>query len=350
MEIAKFSKLEAGPTLTSRDTLRARHGVDNLRGDSDLMQQVRHNITLFARSNASVLIEGDTGTGKELAAQAIHQSSGRARAPFVAVNCGAIAESLLEAELFGYQDSAFTGARRGGHAGLIETAHRGTLFLDEIGEMPLPLQTRLLRVLEERQVVRVGATRPIPVDVRIISATHCNLKEKIDQSQFRRDLYYRLAVLQLQLPTLRSRVDDVINLTEWCLKNAMASLGIKPHANMHAEVLACQNLLKGYAWPGNVRELRNVCERLALFLLAEPLQALTPALLMQAMPELQQESGNQFNAIPLNTAMRSLDGNDMATITKQQYHAVLHRFKGNRIAAAAHLGISRTTLWRKLKE
>ena len=350
MEIAKFSKLEAGPTLTSRDTLRARHGVDNLRGDSDLMQQVRHNITLFARSNASVLIEGDTGTGKELAAQAIHQSSGRARAPFVAVNCGAIAESLLEAELFGYQDSAFTGARRGGHAGLIETAHRGTLFLDEIGEMPLPLQTRLLRVLEERQVVRVGATRPIPVDVRIISATHCNLKEKIDRSQFRRDLYYRLAVLQLQLPTLRSRVDDVINLTEWCLKNAMASLGIKPHANMHAEVLACQNLLKGYAWPGNVRELRNVCERLALFLLAEPLQALTPALLMQAMPELQQESGNQFNAIPLNTAMRSLDGNDMATITKQQYHAVLHRFKGNRIAAAAHLGISRTTLWRKLKE
>jgi propionate catabolism operon transcriptional regulator len=238
LEIARFARQEAGPTLTNRDTLRARHGVDHLRGDSELMQQVRQKVTLFARSQASVLIHGETGTGKELAAQAIHQASARARAPFVAINCGAIAESLLEAELFGYQDSAFTGARRGGHAGLVETAHRGTLFLDEIGEMPFALQTRLLRVLEERQVVRVGATRPIPVDVRIISATHCDLKQKMDGGQFRRDLYYRLAVLQLQLPPLRARSEDIANLTEWCLKNAMASLGIKPHANIHAEVLA----------------------------------------------------------------------------------------------------------------
>ena len=129
--------------------------------------------------------------------------------------------------------------------------------------MPLTLQTRLLRVLEERQVVRVGATRPIPVDVRIISATHCNLTEKMERGQFRRDLYYRLAVLQLTLPTLRERSDDLLSLTEWCLKNALATLGVKPQANLSAEVAACQPLLAAYHWPGNVRELRNICERLA---------------------------------------------------------------------------------------
>ncbi|MET3108280.1 propionate catabolism operon transcriptional regulator [Oxalobacteraceae bacterium GrIS 2.11] len=352
LEIAKFSRLEAGPALASRDTLRARHGVDNLRGSSALMQQVRHNITLYARSNASVLIQGETGSGKELAAQAMHHASSRARSPFVAVNCGAIAESLLEAELFGYQDSAFTGARRGGHAGLIETAQRGTLFLDEIGEMPLALQTRLLRVLEERQVVRVGATRPISVDVRIISATHCNLKQKMEQGQFRSDLYYRLAVLQLQLPALRERIADITDLTEWCLKNALANLGIKPHSNMHAELLACQHLFTAYSWPGNVRELRNVCERLALFLLAEPLQALTPRLLMLAMPELGPEDAGAVatgGGISVATDSGIID-KSAAAISKQEMQRVVQQFKGNRAAAATHLGISRTTLWRKLKE
>ena len=350
LEIAKFSRLEAGPSLANRDTLRARHGVENLRGDSEIMQRIRQNITLFARSGASVLIQGDTGTGKELAAQAIHQASARTRAPFVAVNCGAIAESLLEAELFGYQDSAFTGARRGGHAGLIETAHRGTLFLDEIGEMPFALQTRLLRVLEERQVVRVGATRPIPVDVRIISATHCNLKQKIEQSQFRRDLYYRLAVLQLQLPPLQERLDDIVNLTEWCLKNALANLGVKPHANLRAEVVACQALLTSYCWPGNVRELRNVCERLALFLLAEPLQALTPRLLMQAMPELEVAERPAANPAPGRPDNSAISHINSISEPEPQLHLVLQNFKGNRAAAAAHLGISRTTLWRKMKD
>jgi len=342
LEIARFSRLETGPILASRDTLRARHGVEHLRGDSIVMQQVRNTVTLFARSGASVLIQGETGSGKELAAQAIHQASSRARAPFVAVNCGAIAESLLEAELFGYQDSAFTGARRGGHAGLIETAHRGTLFLDEIGEMPLALQTRLLRVLEERQVVRVGATRPVAVDVRIISATHCNLQQKMQASQFRRDLYYRLAVLHIELPALRERLDDVPNLTEWWLKNALANLAVKPQANLHAEIMACRDVLCSYGWPGNVRELRNICERLALFLLAEPLQALTPALLLRAMPELNEP----FTPPVIDTEPMA----DDAVLTKQQLHQVLQNFRGNRAAAARQLGISRTTLWRRLKE
>ena len=353
LEIAKFSRSEAGPSLASRDTLRAKHGIDALKGDSEVMQQARSNITLFARSNASVLIQGETGSGKELAAQATHQASNRARAPFVAVNCGAIAESLLEAELFGYQDSAFTGARRGGHAGLIETAQRGTLFLDEIGEMPFALQTRLLRVLEERQVVRVGATRPIPVDIRIISATHTDLLQRIETGQFRRDLYYRLAVLQLKLPSLRERRSDILALTEWCLKNALANLGVKPHANLHAEIVGCQSLLEHYSWPGNVRELRNICERLALFLLAEPLQALTPKLLLQAMPELQSlaaPASEAGQAMQSDAPSNQYEPEDSYLITAEQIAPILRRFKGNKAKTAQYFGISRTTLWRKMKE
>ena len=171
------------------------------------MERLRQTVVLYARSPATVLIQGETGSGKELVAQAIHRESPRrgAQRPFVAVNCGAIAESLLESELFGHEEGAFTGARRGGHAGLFEAANGGTLFLDEIGEMPLALQTRLLRVLEEREVMRVGGTRPVPIDVRVISATHCDLEARVREGRFRADLFYRLAVLRLALPPLRAR-------------------------------------------------------------------------------------------------------------------------------------------------
>lgn len=172
--------------------LQTRYELGDIRGQSPQMEQLRQTITLYARSRAAVLIQGETGTGKELAAQAIHQTffhrqphrQNKPSPPFVAVNCGAITESLLEAELFGYEEGAFTGSRRGGRAGLFEIAHGGTLFLDEIGEMPLPLQTRLLRVLEEKAVTRVGGHQPIPVDVRVISATHCDLDREIMQDVF----------------------------------------------------------------------------------------------------------------------------------------------------------------------
>ncbi|SPW57806.1 propionate catabolism operon regulatory protein [Escherichia coli] len=206
----------------TRNALRTRYVLGDMLGQSPQMEQVRQTILLYARSSAAVLIEGETGTGKELAAQAIHREyfarhdarQGKKSHPFVAVNCGAIAESLLEAELFGYEEGAFTGSRRGGRAGLFEIAHGGTLFLDEIGEMPLPLQTRLLRVLEEKEVTRVGGHQPVPVDVRVISATHCNLEEDMRQGQFRRDLFYRLSILRLQLPPLRERVADILPLAE----------------------------------------------------------------------------------------------------------------------------------------
>ena len=344
LEMARLTRLESNrmrtPGAVVTDTLRARHGLNDLRGESEAMETLRQSVVLYAKSPATVLIQGETGTGKELVAQAIHRESPRSlgqNRPFVAVNCGAIAESLLESELFGHEEGAFTGSRRGGHAGLFEAANRGTLFLDEIGEMPLALQTRLLRVLEEREVVRVGGTRPIPVNVRIISATHCDLEQRVREGRFRADLFYRLAVLRLSLPPLRARPDDVMTLAEWSLKNALASLGARPHPNLHAEMVACAPLLQRYDWPGNVRELRNLTERLALFLAAEPLQALTPAFVLGVAPEL--------GAVAIHS--------EPATTTQparvESATEVLTRFGGRRDAAADYLGISRTTLWRRLR-
>nr|WP_315220984.1 propionate catabolism operon regulatory protein PrpR [uncultured Duganella sp.] len=344
LEMARLTQLESNRARTRgavvTDTLRARHGLNDLRGESQAMETLRQSVVLYAKSPATVLIQGETGTGKELVAQAIHRESPRSlgqNRPFVAVNCGAIAESLLESELFGHEEGAFTGARRGGHAGLFEAANRGTLFLDEIGEMPLTLQTRLLRVLEEREVVRVGGTRPIPVNVRIISATHCDLEQRVREGRFRADLFYRLAVLRLSLPPLRARPDDVMTLAEWSLKNALASLGARPHPNLHAEMSACAPLLRRYDWPGNVRELRNLTERLALFLAAEPLQALTPAFVLSVAPEL--------GALP----MRVEPAAPVQAIHMESAAEVLARFGGRRDAAADYLGISRTTLWRRLR-
>jgi propionate catabolism operon transcriptional regulator len=337
LEMARFTRLETGRGRAQvADTLRAKHGLNDLRGESSAMERVRQSIVLFAKSPATVLIQGETGTGKELAAQAIHRESQRVRAPFLAINCGAVAESLLESELFGYEEGAFTGSRRGGHAGLFEAASHGTLFLDEIGEMPLPLQTRLLRVLEEREIVRVGGTRPIPVNVRIISATHCDLDERVRQGTFRADLFYRLSVLRLKLPALQERPDDIAALAEWFLKNALASLSVRPGPNLHAEVAACAPLLSNYTWPGNVRELRNLMERAALFLAAQPLQALSPSFLTNIAPELAATSSTNIRPSTAPAA--------------ESLAQTLARFNGNREAAAKHLGISRTTLWRKLRE
>ncbi|GAB3471480.1 propionate catabolism operon regulatory protein PrpR [Massilia terrae] len=343
LEMARLTQLEASRRHRTQvpETLRARRGLADLRGESAAMERLRQSVVLYARSPATVLIQGETGSGKELVAQAIHREAPRslgANRPFVAVNCGAIAESLLESELFGHEEGAFTGARRGGHAGLFEAANKGTLFLDEIGEMPLALQTRLLRVLEEREVMRVGGTRPVPIDVRVISATHCDLEARVREGRFRADLFYRLAVLRLALPPLRARVEDIAGLAEWSLKHAMAALGARPHPNLHAELAACVPLLERYAWPGNVRELRNLMERLALFLAAEPLQALTPSFLLSIAPEL---SRQESLAVPAPSPA--------APAPVETAAEVLARFGGQRDAAAKYLGISRTTFWRRLR-
>jgi propionate catabolism operon transcriptional regulator len=340
LEMARLTRLEAnrGRRGAATDARRVRRGLHDLRGDSGAMERLRQSVVLYARSPATVLIQGETGSGKELVAQAIHREAPARAAsrPFVAVNCGAIAESLLESELFGHEEGAFTGARRGGHAGLFEAADGGTLFLDEIGEMPLGLQTRLLRVLEEREVVRVGGTRPVPIEVRVISATHCDLEARVREGRFRADLFYRLAVLRLAVPPLRERTADILPLAEWSLKNALAALGARPHPNLPAEMQACAAVLEAHGWPGNVRELRNLMERLALFLAAEPLQALTPNFLLSIAPEL---AKGMDKAAALSAPQAQ----------GERIAEVLARFGGQRDAAARHLGISRTTLWRRLR-
>ncbi|MGP3591915.1 propionate catabolism operon regulatory protein PrpR [Vagococcus sp. WN89Y] len=324
------------------NALRTRYQLEDMRGDSAPMAQVRQTIMLYARSAASVLIEGETGSGKELAAQALHREMStrlnrqiKRASPFVAVNCGAITESLLEAELFGYEEGAFTGSRRGGRAGLFEIANGGTLFLDEIGEMPLPLQTRLLRVLEEKEVTRVGGHHPIAVNVRVISATHCNLEAQMKQGQFRSDLFYRLSILRLKLPALRERPADIVPLAESFLKQSLADLAIPFTAPVRTGLAQCQPLLLGYPWPGNVRELRNMMERLALFLSVEAPAALDARFLQQLLPEL-------TSSPPASTAT-------MPKQTTQSARQALVNFNGDKTAAAQYLGISRTTFWRRLK-
>jgi propionate catabolism operon transcriptional regulator len=350
LDLARLSQRESNRHRRSvvQDTLQAKHGLNDLRGKSAAMEALRLSVVLYAKSPATVLIQGETGSGKELVAQAIHRECPRNQGlnrPFVAVNCGAIAESLLESELFGHEDGAFTGARRGGHAGLFEAANGGTLFLDEIGEMPLTLQTRLLRVLEEREVVRVGGTRPIAIHLRIISATHCDLEQRVREGRFRADLFYRLAVLRLNLPPLRERPGDLTLLAEWSLKNALAALGARAHPNLHAEVVACAPLLANHDWPGNVRELRNLTERLALHLADQPLQALTPNFMLSVAPELASAARHPLTISTRPPAPAPAVPAEAAESTAQ----TLARFNGKRDAAALYLGISRTTLWRKLR-
>ena len=244
--------------LRARATARgARWRLDDIVGDSAPMREARRLAARYARSEATVLIVGESGTGKELFAQGLHAASRRAHQPFVAVNCAAFPEALLESELFGYDEGAFTGARKAGKVGLFEAAHHGTIFLDEIGEMPVSLQTRLLRVLQEREILRVGATEPTPIDVRVVAATHRALDERIAVGAFRRDLYYRLNILRLQLVPLRERLDDLPALAAHLFdKLAMRAAGA-PAALLDALLARAQ----GYAWPGNVRELENMIER-----------------------------------------------------------------------------------------
>jgi two-component system response regulator GlrR len=223
------------------------------------MENVLHQARLVAQSEASVFIQGASGTGKELLARAIHRASRRSQGPFVAVNCAAIPENLLESELFGHRKGSFTGASYD-HKGLIPAADQGTLFLDEIGDMPFALQAKLLRVLQDREVRAVGATQGAPVDVRIISATHRDLDAQMKEGRFREDLYYRLNVVSVETPPLRDRKDDIPELAEFFVKRFAGELkkrveGISPDA---------QKLLSRHNWPGNIRELENVIERAVL--------------------------------------------------------------------------------------
>ncbi|WNF04276.1 sigma-54 interaction domain-containing protein [Brevibacillus borstelensis] len=237
----------------------AKYSFDEIYGKSQSFQQVIQIAKKIARSNSTVLLLGETGTGKELLAQAIHNASPRKREPFVGVNFAAISESLLESELFGYEEGAFTGARKGGHIGWFELAHKGTIFLDEIGDASGAIQNRLLRVLQERQIMRVGGNKVIPIDIRVIAATNQDLQQMVKEGRFRADLYYRLNILPIHLPPLRKRAEDIPWLVDAFIRRYCVDLR-RPPFTLSREAL---HAMQAYDWPGNIRELENVVEYLA---------------------------------------------------------------------------------------
>ncbi len=253
--VRKYSDLERKQHILKKKLIgngyKAKYHFDDIIGNSDAIKRCKEIAQRMAKSNSSILITGETGTGKELFAQAIHNHSSRKDNQFVAVNCGAIPESLLESELFGYEEGAFTGAKKGGKPGLFEIADKGTLFLDEITEMPMSLQVKLLRVLQEREVVRIGGDRIINVDVRIIAATNRDIKELIKKGKFRKDLYYRINVLPLYIPPLRDRKEDILYLIDKFKKEFNSNFIISDRA---------KDMLLSYSWDGNVRELKNYIE------------------------------------------------------------------------------------------
>ncbi len=341
-------------TLRSRQRVQqftARYRLADIVGAGEAIERVRTLVQRYARSDATVLILGESGTGKEMVAQSMHQLSARRDFAFVAMNCGAFPEALLESELFGYEEGAFTGARKGGKAGLIEVAHRGTLFLDEIAEMPLSLQSRLLRVLQEREVVRLGSTEPTRVDIRVVAATHRALTEGIEAGSFRADLYYRLNILSIALPPLRERPTDLLPLATELLLQAAAReprLALRiPDADAAARVLASlSEPLSRYAWPGNVRELQNVIERIAVELAdTDPDSPTETALsrdeLRTIAPEIFESAARgKKAALTLRERSRHVEADEI--------RAALAACDGDRDAVCEALGISKTTLWRKL--
>ncbi len=312
-----------------------RYRLADVVGASTAIRQARALAERYARSEATVLIVGASGTGKEVFAQGIHQASSRRDRPFVAVNCAALPETLLESELFGYDEGAFTGSRRGGKPGLFETAHTGTLFLDEVGDVPLAVQTRLLRVLQEREVLRLGSNEPTPVDVRVIAATNRDLKESVEEGAFREDLYYRLDILKLHLPGLEARREDVPLLAAHLLDAALRRHGALAYHERALRLLLPH--LEHHTWRGNVREMENLLERVAvLYAHATDAEPVRTEDLRAVVPELFEE-----RPVP---GLRSARRNQERT----QILRVLAECDGNQSEAARRLGIGRTTLWRKL--
>ena len=281
----------------------------------------------FAVTDSSVLITGETGVGKEVFAQSIHNSSPRVQKPFVAINCAALPAQILESELFGYVGGAFTGANQKGKPGLLEIAHGGTLFLDEIAEMDYAIQSKLLRVIQERKVMRLGSDRVLPVDVRIIAATNKNLKQRVSERQFRADLYYRLNVLRLRLPPLRERREDIGQFAAAMLRR-FASSSVQP-LQWKPEAI---DTLTRYEWPGNIRELQNTVERLVAVCRQD---LITPELVIRMMRDDDEETGNPEVLSPV---VGSAD----------ELHQALAKTRGRLKEAAALLGISRSTLWRRM--
>jgi len=311
----------------------ARYTFADIIGHSPSLVQARELAHQAAQGGSSVLVIGDSGTGKELFAHAIHAASPRIRRPFVPVDCSAIPRELLESELFGYAPGAFTGASREGKAGKFELAHGGTIFLDEIGEMPLEMQAKLLRVLQERQLIRVGGVTPQPVTCAVIAATNRDLETLVAQGRFRRDLLYRLDVIRIEVPPLRERPEDIPLLVSHYWERKGRELGRV--AQLSAEAL---RVMEGYTWPGNVRELVNVVERVLV-------ATLKPVIESTDLPaSVQAEGLGRLRRFPLFHL-----GTIVAEAERKTLERALKQAQGNRNKAAQLVGLSRASFYRKLK-
>ncbi len=307
------------------------YSLSDIVGNSPQIIETKRLSTIAARNNSTVLLQGESGTGKEMFAQAIHNASPRSAGPFIPINCGAIPMNLLESELFGYEEGAFTGAKKGGQAGKFELANGGTIFLDEIGEMPLNFQVSLLRILQEKQVIRVGGTTPIPLDVRVIAASNKDLESEVQKGNFRLDLYYRLNVLTIDIPALRDRKEDIILLAQHFLHKLTAKLD-KNRITIAPDL--CE-WLENYTWPGNVRELQNILERAVNFAERDELDCKDlPANLRKITPVLRPEK-----------ELFKLEDREFYTILE-----ALSKTDGNLSQAAKLLGIGRNTLYRKMQK
>ncbi|HJV17943.1 MAG TPA: sigma 54-interacting transcriptional regulator [Bacillales bacterium] len=331
------------------DSLKSKYSFNALIGNSHTFLSAKKLAERISENNSSVLLIGESGTGKELFAHAIHNNSMRSSLPFVAINCSSIPEHLLESELFGYEDGAFTGAKKGGKKGQFETANNGTLFLDEIGDMPLSMQSKLLRVLQEKEVQLVGGQKSIPVDVRIIAATHRNLEKMVEEGNFRQDLYYRLNVIKIEIPPLRERIEDIPLISVSLLKKLEKKFyrkGIK----LSNEVI---EKLMQHSWPGNIRELENVLERSINVLDGQMINMIHLPLYLRD----QVTEKNEINTI--NSKNNNLTKSDslsvqplkemLAQVEKQAIQHALTMAKGDKLEAANLLKIGKTSFYEKCK-
>lgn len=323
------------PPLRRSAQLSAKYTINDIVGQSKSTLHLKEQIIAAAKTKSTVLIIGETGTGKELVAHAIHRLSSRRHAPFIRINCAAIPDNLLESELFGYEPGSFTGAGKSGSSGKFELADEGTIFLDEIGDMPPSLQAKILRVLQEKEIEKIGGRAPIPLDVRTIAATHQNLRELVKEKKFREDLYFRLHVIPIEIPPLRTHREDIPILADHFLEKISRELEI-PRPTIDRDFLTA---LVEYDWPGNIRELANTIE-LVLSLSTGSLTAENlPAQLKKT--RLENRDGMDNSALLKHYA----DGAEHEAILKAlEYH------QGNKLKVADALGISRSSLYNKLKK
>lgn len=315
----------------NKKQMTANYTFKDIIGTSETIKNTVNTAKKFSLTESTILIQGDSGTGKELFAQSIHHASQRKDFPFVAINCAALPEDLLNSELFGYEEGAFTGAKKGGKPGLFELAHNGTIFLDEISELPLHLQSRLLRVIQEKEVLRIGGDKIIPVDVRIIAATNENLLELVQEKKFRKDLYYRINVLQLFLPPLKDRIGDIPVLLKHFIANKIKVKNDVLHS------IELQSLLYTYNWPGNIRELENIVERFLAY--TSPYHTLSKKEFITNMEKALYPITKQTSHSSRGNLPKSIDDIELNIIEQ-----TLKQCNDNKTKAAQQLGISRTTL------